>query len=247
SLTPLDHEYAQRESTALSSIIRNVTDPFGFGLDPRGKAHEAWNKLQTEYGAHSDIIRKRREDILRATKFQDREKVTGDGGHVEKMRRLLKEANDAGAGIKSEIFATILIDSFPESWDPVISTLHGEKDIIKIIVRLSTHSDRVAGRGGRPTSSTSTDLSNQAMHTSITALAQQIQGLNTTYRRDQKPSNGKSHEANDHCKGIGHTIEECWKVGGGKQGQYPPWWKGKRDAPLPSSSANLAQSTVTID
>ncbi|PBL04225.1 hypothetical protein ARMGADRAFT_1022689 [Armillaria gallica] len=42
SLTPLDHEYAQH--------------PFGFGLDPRGKAHEAWNKLQTEYGAHSDII-----------------------------------------------------------------------------------------------------------------------------------------------------------------------------------------------
>ncbi len=180
-------------------------------------------------------------------RFQDGEKVTGDGGHVEKMRRLLKEVNDAGAGINSDNFATILIDSFPESWDPVISTLHGEKDIIKIVARLSAHGDRVAGRGSHPTNSTSTDLLNQALHASITALAQQIQSLNTTNRCEQRPSNGKSHEANENCKGIGHTIEECWKIGGGKQGQYPPWWKGKCDAPLRSSYANLAQSMVTVD
>ncbi len=247
SLTPLDHEYAQRESAALSSIIQNVTDPFVFGLDPCGKAYEVWNKLQREYGAHSDIIQKRREDVLRAARFKDGEKVTGNGGYVEKMRQLLKEANNAGAKINNDNFATILIDSFPESWDPIVSTLHGEKDIVKIVARLSAHGDRVAGHGGHPTSSSSTDLLNQALCASITALAQQIQSLNTTTRRDQKPSNGKSHEANEHCKGIGHTIDECWKIGGGKQGQYPPWWKGKHNAPLPPSSANLAQSAVTMD
>ncbi len=42
-------------------------------------------------------------------------------------------------------------------------------------------------------------------------------------------------------------IEECRKIKGGKQGQYPPWRKGKHDTPLPPSSANLAQSTVTVD
>ncbi len=53
------------------------------------------------------------------------------------------------------------------------------------------------------------------------------------------PSNGKSHMVNEHCKGIGYTIDECWKIRGGKQGQYPPWWKGKQDAQVPT--ANLTQ------
>ncbi len=61
------------------------------------------------------------------------------------MRRLLKEANDAGAAIKEETFITILLDSFPESWDPVVSILHGEKDLMVVIARLSAHGERLAG------------------------------------------------------------------------------------------------------
>ncbi|KAK0244714.1 hypothetical protein EDD85DRAFT_809336 [Armillaria nabsnona] len=134
---------------------------------------------------------------VRAARFQDGGKVTGDGGHIEKMRCLLKEANDAGAKITNDNFATILIDSFPESWDPVVSTLHGETDIVKIVAHLSAHGDRVAGHGGRPTSSTSTDLSNQALH----AMTKN------------------------------HLMENPMR----------------RTNTLPSSSANLAQSTVTVD
>lgn len=63
--------------------------------------------------------------------------------------------------------------------------------------------------------------SNQALQASIDALALQVQSLSS--RKDNaRPSNGKSHPANEHCKGIGHT-----------------WWKGKRDAQIPT--ANLAQ------
>ncbi len=154
--------------------------------------------------------------------------MSGDGGHIEKMRRLLKEANDTGAAIKEETFITILLDSFPESWDPVVSILRGEKDLMVVIARLSAHGERLAGRGkisSSPTSSTTT-TSNQALQASIDALALQVQSLSS--RKDNaRPSNGRSHPANEHCKGIGHTIAECWKIGGGKQGQYPPWWKGK--------------------
>ncbi|PBK88160.1 hypothetical protein ARMGADRAFT_937741 [Armillaria gallica] len=53
------------------------------------------------------------------------------------------------------------------------------------------------------------------------------------------PRSNKSHTPNDTYKGLGHTLNECWKLGGGRQGQYPPWWKGKHDTPVPSS-ANLA-------
>ncbi|KAJ3979416.1 hypothetical protein F5890DRAFT_1421386 [Lentinula detonsa] len=44
------------------------------------------------------------------------------------------------------------------------------------------------------------------------------------------------------CKRIGHIAEECFRRGGGKEGQYPPWWKGKKD-----SGGPYAHVTVTTE
>ncbi|KAJ3780896.1 hypothetical protein GGU10DRAFT_278553 [Lentinula aff. detonsa] len=40
----------------------------------------------------------------------------------------------------------------------------------------------------------------------------------------------------NNCKRIGHIAEECFRKGGGKEGQYPSWWKGKKDAGGPSAN-----------
>ncbi|PBK93352.1 hypothetical protein ARMGADRAFT_891405, partial [Armillaria gallica] len=53
----------------------------------------------------------------------------------------------------------------------------------------------------------------------------------------------KSHAANNNCKGIGHTLNKCWKLGGGRQGQYPAWWKGKQDAHLPFTNLVIADTS----
>lgn len=228
SLTPNEYKYAQRESSALSSIIHNVTDVFSFGLDTWGILHAAWTRLKTQYGMHSDLVWNCRETILWVNTYEEGDKVSGDGGHIEKMRCLLKEANDAGAAINEETFITILLDSFPESWGPVVSILPGEKDLMVVIACLSAYGERLAGRGKiflSPTSSTMT-ISNQVLQASIDVLVLQVQSL-LSCKDNVRPSNGRSHPVNEHCKGIGHTMDECWKNGGEKQGQYPPWWKGK--------------------
>jgi hypothetical protein len=31
------------------------------------------------------------------------------------------------------------------------------------------------------------------------------------------------------CTGMGHLAADCFRKGGGKEGQYPSWWKGKKD------------------
>ncbi len=81
----------------------------------------------------------------------------------------------------------------------------------------------------------------QALQASIQALTLQVQSL--SLKKNMAPRSDKSHTPNNACKGLGHTLDKCWKLGGGRQGQYPPWWKGKRDTPVPSS-ANLATSNV---
>ncbi|KAJ7352237.1 hypothetical protein DFH08DRAFT_805514 [Mycena albidolilacea] len=37
----------------------------------------------------------------------------------------------------------------------------------------------------------------------------------------------------------GHTMEECFHLGGGKAEQYPLWWQGKKHTP----TANTANTT----
>ncbi|PBK58803.1 hypothetical protein ARMSODRAFT_848379, partial [Armillaria solidipes] len=241
SLSPNLLEYTQRESVALTSIIRNVKDVFGVGIDPTKPSHMAWDILKTQYSAYSDLVRNRREKTLKALKYQEGEKVSGNGGYIEKMRKLRKEANDAGAGISDTSFKTTLLDSFPESWDSVVSTLYAEKNLTVVIARLIAHGERVVGRNSiNNPSSTQESSMVQALQASIQALTLQVQSLSS--KRSMAPRSDKSHTANDNCKGVGHTLDECWKLGGGRQGQYPPWWKGKRDAPVPSS-ANLATTS----
>ncbi len=52
------------------------------------------------------MVCNRREKMLKAVKYQEGEKVSGNGGYIEKMRKLRKEANNAGAGISDMSFKT---------------------------------------------------------------------------------------------------------------------------------------------
>ncbi|KAJ3983362.1 hypothetical protein F5890DRAFT_1382612, partial [Lentinula detonsa] len=47
------------------------------------------------------------------------------------------------------------------------------------------------------------------------------------------------------CQRSGHLIEECFRKGGGKEGQYPPWWKGRKENPG-TTPMNSAANAMTI-
>ncbi|KAK0214673.1 hypothetical protein EDD85DRAFT_798863 [Armillaria nabsnona] len=211
STTPDQLEYIQRESITLASIIRNVKDVYGFGLNPLKPSHKAWAHLKAEY-----------EKTLKAMVYEEGEKVSGDGGYIEKMRKLRKEANDTGANINNDQFKTTLLDSFPESWDSIVSTLYAEKSLTVITAHLIAHGERVVGQKAMGGSTSTQGDSVQALQASVQALTLQVQNL-TVKKKNNTNCSDKSHPANDNCKGIGHTLEECWKLGGGCQGQYPPW------------------------
>ncbi|KAJ3978672.1 hypothetical protein F5890DRAFT_1392657, partial [Lentinula detonsa] len=45
------------------------------------------------------------------------------------------------------------------------------------------------------------------------------------------------------CQQVGHVAEDCFRKGGGKEGQFPAWWKGKKDTTVGSSSANATATS----
>ncbi|KAJ3978964.1 hypothetical protein F5890DRAFT_1376518, partial [Lentinula detonsa] len=50
------------------------------------------------------------------------------------------------------------------------------------------------------------------------------------------------------CQRSGHVAEECFRKGGGKEGQYPSWWRGKREnqGETPASSTANAMTLPEV-
>jgi hypothetical protein len=243
STTPSELEYELRESVALSSILINVVDISGSGLDPSGTSHNAWTLLLDQYGKTSDRARNMREEALASCKMVEGGKVAGEGGHIERMRTLRKLANDTGADIKDSRFITKLLDSFPEFWDAVITPMYSETNLSTVIMNLTTHAERLAIRNGKTKAEQPTDVV-KALEATVMALQTEMKTFKSN--RGNTPNPNKAHLkcSNTVCGKTGHIIDDCFQPGGGKAGQYPAWWKGKRTQTPSVPSANLATSSV---
>src|SRR5882724_2340 len=85
------------------------------------------------------------------------------------------------------------------SWDPVIGTLGGILDPKVVISRLNTEWSQRQG---------------------ITSINKDS---NVVFQ-----ASGKSTMKCENCNHAGHTKAKCWVKGGGLEGQYPEWWRGKQ-------------------
>jgi hypothetical protein len=88
SLSPSSLEYMLRESITMSSILINLVDIPGTGVNPRGKLYKVWALLKEQYGKPSKRTQNMRERDLDECRYMDGTKVTGEGGHIEQMRNL---------------------------------------------------------------------------------------------------------------------------------------------------------------
>ena len=53
--------------------------------------------------------------------------------------------------------------------------------------------------------------------------------------------------ANPVCGRTGHTINKCFKPGGGMEGQYPDWWKKKGTATNSNTQKPKSESKPTAN
>jgi gag-polypeptide of LTR copia-type len=176
STKPSQLEYELRENVALSSILINVVDISGSGLDPSGTSHEAWALLLDQYGKTSDRARNMHEEALANCKMVECGKVAGEGGHIEKMCTLRKLANDTGADIKDSRFITKLLDSFSESWDAVITPMYSETNLSTVNMNLTTHAERLAIRDAKTKPVQSIDTV-KALEATILALQTEMKSF----------------------------------------------------------------------
>ncbi|KIM46873.1 hypothetical protein M413DRAFT_45259, partial [Hebeloma cylindrosporum] len=262
SSTPNELEYDLRESAACSSIIINITDLFGTGINPTAKSHVLWVLLKAQYRRVSERAKNMRENKIANCVFKDSGKVAGENGHIEEMQSLRRSANEAGAKINDSRFITKLLDSFPKSWDSVVSPMYEEKDLNKVIMSLTGHAERIAicevreGKTRGDGADSVKALTAMETSTTIEALEARIVALQAEVRSSRSSPNStnrggssrgstnpdKQHLrcANPLCGKVGHLILDCFETGEGKAGIYPPWWRGKHTAkPIAANTASV--------
>ena len=101
------------------------------------------------------------------------------------------------------------------SWDPVIGTLGGVLDPKVIISRLNTEWRQHQG-----------PISND-------------KDTNVVFQ-----TSNKSHLKCDNCGRPGHFKAKCWAKGGGQEGQYPEWFKGKRDSHTTNTIKTVSENPI---
>ncbi|KAJ3832481.1 hypothetical protein F5878DRAFT_512594, partial [Lentinula raphanica] len=74
-------------------------------------------------------------------------------------------------------------------------------------------------------------------------LASKIEELERKLSAQLAVKGPKNDKECTNCGRKGHVKEDCYRKGGGKEGQFPSWWRGKKESSA-SSSANLAVTHI---
>ncbi|KAF8175356.1 hypothetical protein BJ912DRAFT_798362, partial [Pholiota molesta] len=82
-------------------------------------------------------------------------------------------------------------------------------------------------------------------HATMLAAQAPISNLASAQAMAAQGRHSQSQEkcSNPVCGRLGHTIERCFKPGGGMAGQYPDWWKRRGGGSGNSSTTNSGAST----
>ena len=134
--------------------------------------------------------------------------------------------------IKNDQFITKLLNSFPASWDPVITPIYSEKDLSTIIMNLMTHAEHLSihEAKSKPKNSAAVDTV-KALEATIPTLQTEMKLFKYNHGSPSGSTNlSKAHLKCSNCGKVGHLMDDCFQQGGGKAGQYPHWIGGKENA-----------------
>ncbi|KAF9468433.1 hypothetical protein BDZ94DRAFT_1246785 [Collybia nuda] len=112
----------------------------------------------------------------------------------------------------------IIIASLPKSWDPIVSSLYDSKTSAEVTARINLHWSRIT---------------NRQLSAGTAATALQTKTL--------QPPRNQMQCTNPNCGRKGHTIEYCYWKGGGREGKFPPGFRGR----IPGSATTAATSDTT--
>jgi len=120
SSNPSGDEWDARNAWTKILITFNTQNPVGLDININSTVAEAWKTYKDSYETTSDMARQNIEQELCNLTFSD-----GDDfqNYITIMRNKLSQARALGVDITNKNFKTILLNSLPSFWDPVVTLL----------------------------------------------------------------------------------------------------------------------------
>src|SRR3979490_1159336 len=207
-------QWEEPDAQAPSIILMNIVPNIQAGLDC-SSSKAAWDGLLSRYAQADPIAQNFAYTWLLAKCYLEGGPETMPT-HLAELQRLREACGGLGLIIADPQFAGIITLSMPPpSWDPVMGMLGGVLDPMVIISRLNTEWSRWGG------------------------LTSDKKNPNIVFQ-----TGAKSSYKCDNCGKTGHSKTRCWAKGGGLEGQYPEWFKGKRDSNSPNVVKTLTDSAI---
>ncbi|KAF5329775.1 hypothetical protein D9619_009137 [Psilocybe cf. subviscida] len=216
STTPTYDEWQQRDAWTQGLISLNVKNAIGLGIKLDGTAAETYASIAVIKDAVSDLGCITAEAELNEIKYSDGSDMDE---HIAALRTAWMKANGQGAGITDTKFRMVVLKSLPSTWLPFIGSLYTEVTSAGVIARVSAHSKMILSI--------------------IPASGTSLKALSTS------SSNSKlrnPHLKCTNCGKAGHELTTCFQKGGGKEGQFPEWWRGKK---VSGGTQTAASATTT--
>jgi hypothetical protein len=243
STTPNKEEWIFHNDCA-KGIIESYMDNLPSlltGTDEK-TARQIMVDLEAEYGQKDMLVKVMMERKLRTYVFNGSEPLDK---FFKNLCSIRKEAVLAGNIINDTTFHQIVLAAFPgKEFDGIISNITSSPanytTSASVIQQISFSYSRIEERSNAAASGSK--ITPEA-HAAVLAKVEELEKkVAAAWAKGQK-----SDIKCNNCGRTGHVAADCFRKGGGKEGQYPSWWKGKKDTDPPNkpSSANTSVGHIT--
>ena len=189
-----------------------------------GSAAQMWKSLTDNYSAKLIIGAINTRAKLKGTKMAE---GTDIKTHLGNMHSLWRAANDEGADIKESMYRTILVSSLPILYFNIIGNIIAAVNLNnaeQIIINWKSTYDQLGG------ASQVTPIPSNMTTTTLAA--------NTNLNQSQISCRN--------CKRRGHTDDDCYRPGGGKEGQFPPNFERRGGGNRNNPGGNSSRSNTNV-
>jgi hypothetical protein len=221
-------EYQQKDSLVKQQIFSTISDQLLLRIQNLGSAAAIWDKVCKIHKGKTELVHidlRRRLQELRCEEGGD---VKAHFGEQLRLRELLA---GMGASIEDRDFYAITLGLLPESYRPLVSSINATAKIAKKVL---TPYELISV------------VTEEYEHRLLSDRRTRKKGSNSAF--NARVAQGKSRNAGGsnqqnpdamctNCDRKGHWKSDCWRKGGGKEGQGPRQKKARQNKMAATAAA----------